>query len=196
MIRRPPRSTQGVGVSSAASDVYKRQQIDQPDSFFSLFFGIFGNDFSWGKNPVLYKARARARARAQQPRALAQPRRGPPSAVPGPGAHGRAQRYTSPLDTPRGPSGARGGFLFVLSSVTEVPQKFWALFPAFGLPIEGFEVKSTPRGPRFRLFWAEMLSKSVSGTARTLCSAWQLALRLRAPGALTQASAGKKTFPS
>ena len=61
-----------------------------------------------------------------------------------------------------------------------MPQKFWALFPAFGLRTEGFEVKSTPRGPRFGLFWAEMLSKSVSGTARTLCYAWQLALRLPA----------------
>ena len=81
------------------------------------------------------------------------------------------------MDTPRRPSGDRGGFLFVLSSVTEVPQKFWALFPAFGLPTEGFEVKSTPRGPRFGLFWAEMLSESVSGTARALCCAWQLALR-------------------
>ena len=36
--------------------------FDRPDSFFPLFFGIFGNDFSWEKITVfLDSARARAR---------------------------------------------------------------------------------------------------------------------------------------
>ena len=44
MIRRPPRSTQGV--SSAASDVYKRPTFDIPDEnllkFAQLAIGLFG----------------------------------------------------------------------------------------------------------------------------------------------------------
>ena len=44
MIRRPPRSTQGV--SSAASDVYKRQHLDNPAAFIdSLLDDAPSDDF-------------------------------------------------------------------------------------------------------------------------------------------------------
>eukprot|EP00831_Metopus_contortus_P027653 TRINITY_DN23193_c0_g1_i2.p1 TRINITY_DN23193_c0_g1~~TRINITY_DN23193_c0_g1_i2.p1 ORF type:complete len:143 (+),score=30.51 TRINITY_DN23193_c0_g1_i2:66-494(+) len=43
MIRRPPRSTQGV--SSAASDVYKRQSI-----YWNMFLAFFGRNISYQNN--------------------------------------------------------------------------------------------------------------------------------------------------
>ena len=47
-----------------------------------------------------------------------------------------ARRFAISSDTPRRPSGLGNRFLFGLSSVTEVPQALWALFPAFG-PLRG-----------------------------------------------------------
>lgn len=52
--------------------------------------------------------------------------------------------------------------------------------PRLGTRTGGHEVKIASSGPIFGLFSAETLSKSVLGTARTLCYAWQLPLHLPA----------------
>ena len=50
---RPARGGDPRGPKMSKIQVYS--QIDRPDSFFPLFSGIFGNDFSWEKITVFFR---------------------------------------------------------------------------------------------------------------------------------------------